>query len=644
MNETTQNETAEILQDLKSADTETVRDAAFRAGEIGLAEAVPSLCEQIKSSNLGVQEAAEYALRKIRGPETVDQLLPLLQSETVSLRNVAMDILREIGIDGLDSMRAPLHGDDPDLRIFISDILGYCHSHKSALLLSETLLKDPEVNVRYQAAISLGNLAYPESVAALSQAMHDEEWVQFAVVVALAKIKDSSAINALVQLLPKSTPLVCSAIIDALGDLGDIQIIPLLFNALDTVNSTLRHKIVKSLVKILNGRSLTLLQPKSQDKLHAYLLEALQDEEEEIQLAALQGLGAIGKPEATPKILALAYTLDPETKPELYEAAIRALASIGYNEALGEALRSNETIHIMVALEVCRLLEDKTPLEDIKKIFWNVSIDIQRIAIAEIARLGDCNDMPFFLSVLDETQDGEILKSILFFLGNQQSCHDVDDIVFSLINHKYQDVKEMALEACINIHSEGLNLRFKELLKNGDELQRMMAVYALGRYDIHENIDDVSRAVSDPSPAVRRIAIEAFTNLGNDVENYIDRLIPSLQDPDKDVRIAIINLLGQARSSQGLPQLLRALKDDDETVQMCAIEALGEIGTEEAVPILTEMIEHASTMLVYKIIETFGKIGGNMAFNVLLGMMDNEDPEIRNAVTEAVAAIQARQE
>ncbi|MCR5564093.1 MAG: HEAT repeat domain-containing protein [Desulfovibrio sp.] len=644
MNETTQNETARILQDLRSSDTETIRDAAFRAGEQGLAEAVPSLCEQIQSSNLGVQEAAEYALRKIRGAETVRQLLPLLQSETVSLRNVAMDILREIGIDDLDSMRAPLHGEDPDLRIFISDILGYCHSHKAALLLSETLLKDPEVNVRYQAAISLGNLAYPESVAALSQAMHDEEWVQFAVVVALAKIKDNSAISVLVQLLPKSTPLVCSAIIDALGDLGDIQIIPLLFNALDTVNSTLRHKIVKSLVKILNGRSLTLLQPKSQNKLHAYLLEALQDGEEDIQLAALQGLGAIGKPEATKKILAFASTLDPETKPELYEAAIRALAAIGYNEALGEALRSNETVLTLVALEVCRLLDDKAPLEDIKKIFWQVSIDVQRIAIAQVARLGSCDDMPFFLSVLDETQDGEILKNILFFLGNQQSCHDVDDIVFNLINHRYQDVKEMALEACIHLHSEGLNVRFKDLLKNGDEMQRMMATYALGRYDIHENIDDVSQALNDPSPAVRRVAIEAFTNLGNDIEHYIDRVIPALQDPAKDVRIAAITFLGQARSSHGVPQLLEALKDDDEAVQRCAIEALGDIGTEEAVPPLTNMLDHTSTMLIYKIIEALGKIGGNMAFNVLLGMMDNEDPEISNAVTEAVAAIQARQE
>ena len=642
--ENSQYSAAQILEALQSGDNDVVRSAAFSAGDMGLKEAVPLLCERIKSENIGVQEAAEYGLRKIRGAQSIVELLPLLRSDEAPVRNVAMDILREIGVDSIESMQPYLRDDDPDLRIFIADILGYCLSHQSALLLGDALLKDPEVNVRYQAAVSLGNLAFPESVNDLCQAMHDEEWVQFAVVEALAKIKDPSAINALVQLLPQSSMLVSSAIIDALGGLGDIKTIPLLFNSLENVSVVLRHKIVKAIVQILSGRSLSLLAAKSQERLRAYLLDALSDNDEEIQMAALQGLSAIGKEEASSAILDLATGLDPERKAELYEAAIRAIASIGYNDIVRDALRSEDESRTMIAMEACQLMDDHRPVEEIKNLFWRVSRELQRAAVAEVAQLDSCDDMPFFLSIIDECDDAEVLKSALVFFGNQHTCPDVEDVVFSQLDHRYVDVKEMALEACINLHSANLNARFKERFRSDDAMQRMMAVYALGRYSVTENLTEITEALEDEDPAIRRVAVEAFLNLGGVAERYLPRLLPRLFDEDKDVRVALVDLLGQIGTSAVMPHLVTALRDENEWVRIRAIEALGVNKNAEAVPTLAQMLEHASPMVAFKIIEALGRIGGNVAFSVLLGMMDHEDPEIQHAAADAVAAIQAEQE
>lgn len=642
--ENSQDSAAQILEALQSGDSEAMRDAAFSAGDMELKEAIPLLCECIKTGNIGVQEAAEYGLRKIRGTEAITALLPLLNSDEAPVRNVAMDILREIGVDSIESMQPGLRGDDPDLRIFIADILGYCLSHQSAVLLADALLKDPEVNVRYQAAVSLGNLALPESVNDLCQAMHDEEWVQFAVVEALAKIKDPSAINALVQLLPQSSMLVSSAIIDALGDLGDIKTIPLLFNSLENVSGTLRHKIVKAIVQILSGRSLSLLAGKSQERLHSYLLDALSDNDEEIQIAALQGLSAIGKEEASSAILALAENLNPERNAGLYEAAIQAIASIGYNNVVRDALRSEDENHIMIAMEACQLMGDNRPVEEIKNLFWRVSRELQRAAVAEVAQLGSCDDMPFFLSIIDECEDAEVLKSALVFFGNQHSCPDVEDVVFSQLDHRYVDVKEMALEACINLHSPSLNERFKERLRSDNGMQRMMAVYALGRYSVTDNLAEITEALEDADPAIRRVAVEAFLNLGGAAERYLPRLLPRLFDEDKDVRVALVDLLGQIGTSAVMPHLFTALRDENEWVRIRAIEALGVNKNAEAVPTLAQMLEHASPMVAFKIIESLGRIGGNVAFSVLLGMMDHDDPEIQHAAADAVAAIQAEQE
>ncbi|MBQ7739531.1 MAG: HEAT repeat domain-containing protein [Desulfovibrionaceae bacterium] len=644
-NENLQATREQILTRLKSDDTSEVRDAAFSAGDLEIREAIPDLCKQVASSNIGVQEAAEYALRKLRGPEVIENMLPLLQSDEPSVRNVAMDILREIGNDSIDSMRPYLKGDDPDLRIFVSDILGHCRSHKSVYLLCESLLKDPEVNVRYQAAISLGNLAYPESVKALAQAMHDEEWVQFAVVEALAKIKDTSAINAMVQLLHQCSPLVSSAIIDALGDLGDIKIIPMLLNALEKVNEALRHKIVKSVVKILSGGSLALLPHKFKASLNDYLRSALTDSDEEIQEAALNGLKTIGTADASAPVIQYTLSLNPETSPELYELAIQTLASIGFTRAIRDALRSSDERLVHLGLEVCQFIPGREPIETLKYLFWRVdNPELKIAAINQIAANGNCQDMPFFLQIMDECGNADILKAALAFLGNQSSCSDIEDVVFSQLDNQYQEVKEMALEACINLHSPNLNERFRAMSRDGDVMARMMAIYALGRYNVLENIAEISEGLNDPDPSVRRISVEAFFNLGLDAEQFLPQLLKCAQDPDKDVRMTFVNLLGQIGKPSVMGYLMEAVRDEDDWVRIRAIEALGYAKYEHAIPLLAEILENDNPMVISKAIEALGMIGGNLAFTVLLGLLNHEDPEIQHAAADAVAQIQAEQE
>lgn len=639
----TQQNPSQVMEALQSSEHEVIRSAAFAAGEMQLQEATPLLCQHIKSDSIGVQEAAEFALRKIRGPQVVAALLPLLNSDDAPVRNVSMDILREIGSDGMESLQTYLHDDDVDLRIFISDILGYCRTPQAIALLNRALLKDPEVNVRYQAAVSLGNLASPESVDALCQAVHDEEWVQFAAVEALAKIKDHSAVSGLVKLLPQATPLVSSAIIDALGDLGDVKSIPLLFNSLENVTAALRHKIVKAIVQILTGRSLALLTGKSKERLRTYLVDALTETDDDVLLAALEGLAAIGNADCTEAVINRALSLDAEREQELYEAAIQAIASIGYNDTVRDALRSDDEQRILVMMDVCRLMNDHRTIDELKKIYWRANADIARAAIAIVAQLADCTDMSFFMSVMEESNDAEALKNVLIFLGNQPSCPEVDELVFSQIDHRYIDVKEMALEACINLASPALNARFKERAWSDDAQQRMMAIYALGRYNLIENLHEITSALSDESPRVRQVAVEAFQNIGSQAGEYLSLLVPLLEDPEKDVRLALVDVLGHI-GAEAIPHVMNALRDENDWVKIRAMEALGAQKIAECVPVLAQILENGSPIVALKSIETLGKIGGNIAFGVLLGIMSHEDPEIQHAAADAVAAIQAEQE
>ena len=634
-----------ILQDLQSDDTDVLRRAAFAAGDCKLLESVDLLCKGIASANIGVQEAAEYALRKIRGPRTIKSLLPLLRSDDAPLRNIAMDVLREIGVDDLSALHPLLHDADCDMRIFIADIIGSTRNHKSVTPLCDSLLKDPEVNVRYQAAVSLGNLAMPEAVDCLRQAMMDEEWVQFSVVEALTKIRADSTVTALTQALSSCSPLVSSIIIDALGEMGNIKAVPLLFKSLEKVSTPLRHKTVKSIVKILGGRSLSLLSPKDQARFRDYLLDTLHDEDDSVLMAALSGLSVMGDEAATKAIFHLAARLNPELHQDLIQAATKAIASIGFNQSFVDALhaKDDETL-VHIAVDASLLMDDPLHVRHIKDIFWQHGRDIQRTAAARLAQIAGPDDVPFFLDLLDRHTDGDVLKAALFFLGNRTKTEQATDKLFSMLAHPYDDVKEAALEACIALHTPQAAERFKRLFKEKDPRLRAMAVYALGRQNLAENLPELRVALEDEDAYVRQIAVETFGASGPFHCEYLPMLLPRLNDENKDVRLAMVSLLGTCNSPETLPHLLSALNDQDDWVRIRAVEALGHLKVATAVPHLVQMLDASNPMLTFKIIDTLGRIGGKIAFRALLGMIDHADPEIQHVAAEAVSSIQAERE
>lgn len=630
-----------ILRDLQSEDTDIIRQAAFEAGDNRLESAVEQLCALVQRSNIGVQEAAEYALRKIRGTRTIESMLPLLRSDDAPIRNIAMDVLREIGSDDISALQPLLHDSDPDMRIFMADILGCTANRMAVSPLCEALLKDPEVNVRYQAAVSLGTLAFPEAVDALRQAMHDEEWVQFSVVEALTKIRADSTISALVQSLNSCSDLVASIIIDALGEIGNIKAVPLLFKFLDKTSAPLRHKTVKALVQILGGRSLSLLSAKDQLRFRDYLIDALQDEDEGIQKAVLIGLEAMGNAEATSVVMQFASKLDPDRNHDLLAAAVRTLAAMGYNDTFEQSITSSNTFIVRLTVEACALMQDHQCVELLKRAFWNLDRDNQRLASAQLAKNAEEQDIPFFLDMLSRPIDADILKNVVYFLGVRMHCQEARDQIFDLLDHPYDDVKEAALEACISMHSPELNLRFKELSHSSEALKRMMAIYALSRFSLETNLPELTDALEDESPNVRQLAVEGFGMSKAPLSKYLSELLPRLYDESRDVRVALVELLGKSASPEAVPHLVTALSDGDEWVRIRAAEALGTLKDKDAAPQLVQLLEHASPLLTFKIVDVLGEIGGNVAFKALLGLMDHENQEIQQAATEAISKIKA---
>ena len=633
---------ADIVKLLSGDDPDDIREGARLAGKAGLAAAIPLLVRHVTSTNIGVQEAVDRALRKIGGADVVHAVIPLLRSDEAPARNISMDILRDQGKSDLKSLVALLHDDDADIRIFASDILGSSGSAQAVEPLCHALLHDPEVNVRYQAAVSLGTLAFPEAADCLNKSLQDEEWVQFATIEALTALRVESSVGAMIKALEKSGDLVASTIVDALGEMGNIKAVPLLLKRLDASPTPLCNKIVRAVINILGERSLTLLGAKDCERMRGYLAVAVHDEDPEIQNAAIKGFAALGSPEATKAVLELAARLDPERDADRLPLIVDALVGIGWNEELEKAVRTAPDQLMQVVLGAVSCLDHPAATPLLIEIFPQRGRDAQRILATELAGRAGREHLPFFLDLVASHKDGTVLRAALLYLGRSGRPDEVEGPVLSLLSHPYVDVKESALEAAIVLRTPNIVRHFQEMITNPDHIQRMMGAYALGMFSADEYLGQLTRALTDESPEVRKVAVEALGRTCPISPERIELITARLIDENREVRMAVVETLGNCPEEHLSVCLTNGLHDPDTWVRVRCAEKLGERKAHSAVEPLVNMLDDDNPLIVIKAVEALGNIGGETAFRALLHMLEHPEPDVQAAAEEAVEDVRRR--
>lgn len=635
-------EEQEILELLNSDNADDVRSGAYEAGDAGLLKALPVLVEKLSIPNPGVQEAIDHALRRIGGRPVIFALVPLLRSEDAPVRNISMDVLREVGRNEVGLLSELLNDTDPDIRIFGADILGSAGSALAVPLLAHSLLYDPEVNVRYQAAVSLGNLAYPEAADALNKALHDDEWVCFAVIEALVKVRAESSVGALLMALDKSSDLVAANIVEALGEMGYIKAAPVLIKRLRRSSGPLAGRIVRAIVQLVGAKSLSLLDKEAYSTLLDHMFTALEDEDPYIQDAAISGLATAREEKYFIAVFSLLRDLDPDKDHERMRWMVETLAGMGYYDFLEERLSNGEDKDRLLAVDIISYVNDPRAAAALKRHFWGQPRDVQRACLDVLAAGSGPEDVDFFAGVLEKSHDGNMLRSALFFFGKTGNAALISDKVWPFLFHRYQDVQESALAAVMAVHDPDLRARFISMTQEQDELSREMAYYALRAYiDDSDIIPYLAVGLNDESPAVRRIAVESMGAGVSLSEERLNYLACRLNDEDKDVRLAVIDVLGHCREEEVGSYLLRGLQDPDPWVRARCVESLGRRQDRELLSEMAALLQDGHPMVVLKAMEAMVESGGEAAFKYLLPLMEHPDAEVQAAAEEHIAKIRS---
>ncbi len=198
------------------------------------------------------------------------------------------------------------------------------------------------------------------------------------------------------------------------------------------------------------------------------------------------------------------------------------------------------------------------------------------------------------------------------------------------------DERQGAALELVENPGENLALVF-ELLGDRDWRVRKTIVEGLVEHPTGEVIDNLIESLRDGSNAGRRnSATESLVRIGEDT---IDPIIATLErETDPDVRLSLINLLGDLRNQRGFETLQRVLvEEQDVNLASAAATSLGRYRRSESVEPLMKALQRNEPWLRFHVIEALGEIGDRAALPAILPLYS--ESSLRKPIIEAIGRI-----
>ncbi|MEA2163586.1 MAG: hypothetical protein QOK37_1713 [Thermoanaerobaculia bacterium] len=188
-------------------------------------------------------------------------------------------------------------------------------------------------------------------------------------------------------------------------------------------------------------------------------------------------------------------------------------------------------------------------------------------------------------------KDWRVRKTIVDGLVHDPQREVVAGLLDALADSENAGKRNSATEALIRIGDAAIGMIVERLRVEGDVDVRLSLVNLLG--DLRSS--------------------DAF-----------DILVESLEgEPDINVSSSIVSSLGKYRDAAALPHLMRVLRREDLWLKFHAVEALGEIGDRAALPSIMPL--YAEKSLRKPVLEAIGKIADVGTVSFLLRIIASED-------------------
>ena len=343
-------------------------------------------------------------------------------------------------------------------------------------------LKDPSLDVRLQAAQTLGRLEDKAAVQALVSALKDDHWqMRVASAEALSRIRNKAAVPGLIEALKDEDWHVRERMAEALGELDDPVAIPALSQAAQDPNRNIRKTAVWAMGEIQDR---TAVEP---------LSRALKDENWEIRKEAAEALGKLEDPSAIAPLSAAIQ--DPVM--DVRKAVIEALNDIDNPKTAEPLIQAMNDEHWEIrkaAAEAVGDLEDARAVRPLLALLKNdTHWEVRKEAVEALGDIGDSAAVDAMIGALNDPT-AEVRKAAVSTLGDFENPRAVKPLLSLLGSAESVDALIQALT-------------------DPDWEVRKQAARALGEIGDPKAMDPLSLRLKDENEEVRRAAAEAFGDL-----------------------------------------------------------------------------------------------------------------------------------
>lgn len=255
-------------------------------------EEIKGIAGCLLSDNLAIKDLATRTILEleVQSKELAAKTLSgYIIGDNVELRNLAGEILTNLGDISAKYLVGYLKSDDPDLRQFACDILANLDS-RDYLDDIATLLQDDNENCRVAATIAVGNMEAKEYVSVLRSMYSVSEELKPVIIESLGKIGGREVEEFLIERLDEEDDIfIVTTAIDALAMAGrDSNICSELLEKIDSIPEPVQPYVLKTIYAIATRTDVEVILPGTKRNIAH---RAMMDEDEDVRIAGLLALG-----------------------------------------------------------------------------------------------------------------------------------------------------------------------------------------------------------------------------------------------------------------------------------------------------------------------------------------------------------------
>jgi HEAT repeat protein len=626
-----------LAEDLRSSDPAVRERAAARLEQASAVHHPAAFVDVLKAGDWQVRRAAVQGLSRHASRELLTSLIDAMkhQHHDFNVLGSALQLLSRLDLDVAGPLAALLRDPDPNLRIQAALALADQPGPVAGDALMAAL-DDEHVNVRFQAIESLGRLRWSGAVDRLSAIAESRDFfLAFPAVDALSRIEDPRVAPRLASLLDDEGLAVPAA--EALGRLAGGEVVRPLTLALDRPNAPVSN--IASALATLHDRY---------ERLYGGGDYVAAEFQAVVSPAGAQRIVDAVRTTRGDALRALVLLLGWAPDGGAEAALVGLLAEADVRDAALETLVRRGGSPIVSAL-VQQLGSD--------------DLDVQLAAIDALGRLGDRQAAGPLASLLGTSRAVSVaVAGALAHLGDPS----VMDQLFARLTDPDAAVRQAVIGALHSLGHPEMEGRIAALLAGDDPRGRESAVRIAGYFGYPACLDAVLACCDDPDERVSRAALEQVPHLLEDralpvlaramaheapriraaaasalghVAGSGDALIAALADEDPWVRyFAARSLAGQPYEA-AIETLGRvAAGDRAPHVRIAAVAAIGAIGGAHGARLLTQQVDSVDPALAAAAIRALGDVRHPAGLPPLLRALKSEDSSRSISAAEALAA------